>query len=140
MSSPDPELTRGQSEEQFLLLSSSQPARARDQDRVRMQPPPAARGEKEGLSRQQENGFSGTATARDEQLGRSAPETQDPPAAGGRDSQSSHFCVYKRRWFGLLQLVLLNIIVSWDVRLRPPVLASLWIFFRRSSVDLSTRG
>jgi hypothetical protein len=23
--------------------------------------------------------------------------------------------VYKRRWFGLLQLVLLNIIVSWDV-------------------------
>ena len=25
---------------------------------------------------------------------------------------------YKRRWFGLLQLVLLNIIVSWDVR--PP--------------------
>jgi hypothetical protein len=23
---------------------------------------------------------------------------------------------YKRRWFGLLQLVLLNIIVSWDVR------------------------
>lgn len=25
--------------------------------------------------------------------------------------------VYKRRWFGLVQLVLLNIIVSWDVRL-----------------------
>lgn len=24
---------------------------------------------------------------------------------------------YKRRWFGLLQLVLLNIIVSWDVSL-----------------------
>jgi len=23
--------------------------------------------------------------------------------------------VYKRRWFGLLQLILLNIIVSWDV-------------------------
>lgn len=27
------------------------------------------------------------------------------------------FKVYKRRWFGLVQLVLLNIIVSWDVRL-----------------------
>lgn len=25
--------------------------------------------------------------------------------------------VYKRRWFGLLQLILLNIIVSWDVRI-----------------------
>jgi hypothetical protein len=24
--------------------------------------------------------------------------------------------VYKRRWFGLVQLVLLNIVVSWDVR------------------------
>lgn len=24
--------------------------------------------------------------------------------------------VYKRRWFGLTQLVLLNIVVSWDVR------------------------
>jgi hypothetical protein len=26
--------------------------------------------------------------------------------------------VYKRRWFGLLQLVLLNIVVSWDVSLQ----------------------
>jgi hypothetical protein len=29
--------------------------------------------------------------------------------------------VYKRRWFGLVQLVLLNIIVSWDVSLLLPV-------------------
>jgi FLVCR family MFS transporter 7 len=27
----------------------------------------------------------------------------------------THFKVYKRRWLGLGQLVLLNIIVSWDV-------------------------
>ena len=27
--------------------------------------------------------------------------------------------VYKRRWFGLMQLVLMNIIVSWDVSDRP---------------------
>lgn len=27
----------------------------------------------------------------------------------------AHFKVYKRRWFGLAQLVLLNIVVSWDV-------------------------
>jgi hypothetical protein len=26
-----------------------------------------------------------------------------------------HFRVYKRRWFGLAQLCLLNIVVSWDV-------------------------
>jgi hypothetical protein len=37
---------------------------------------------------------------------------------GGRKSKSyshTHFRVYKRRWFGLCQLVLLNIVVSWDV-------------------------
>jgi len=28
----------------------------------------------------------------------------------------AHFRVYKRRWFGLAQLVLLNVVVSWDVR------------------------
>ena len=27
----------------------------------------------------------------------------------------THFKVYKRRWFGLAQLVLLNVVVSWDV-------------------------
>jgi FLVCR family MFS transporter 7 len=27
----------------------------------------------------------------------------------------THFQVYKRRWLGLMQLVLLNIVVSWDV-------------------------
>jgi hypothetical protein len=27
----------------------------------------------------------------------------------------AHFKVYKRRWFGLAQLVLLNVVVSWDV-------------------------
>lgn len=27
----------------------------------------------------------------------------------------THFRVYKRRWLGLGQLVLLNIVVSWDV-------------------------
>lgn len=28
--------------------------------------------------------------------------------------------VYKRRWFGLIQLVLLNIVVSWDVSTSKP--------------------
>lgn len=37
----------------------------------------------------------------------------------GRSKQShshKHFKVYRRRWVGLAQLVLLNIVVSWDVR------------------------
>ena len=28
---------------------------------------------------------------------------------------TGHYKTYKRRWFGLLQLVLLNVVVSWDV-------------------------
>lgn len=34
---------------------------------------------------------------------------------GATGSNGRNFKVYKRRWFGLVQLVLLNIIVSWDV-------------------------
>ncbi|OCL08332.1 MFS general substrate transporter [Glonium stellatum] len=37
--------------------------------------------------------------------------TGDELLAGYSDT---HFRVYKRRWFGLIQLVLLNIVVSWD--------------------------
>jgi FLVCR family MFS transporter 7 len=33
----------------------------------------------------------------------------------GQTYSHSHFKVYKRRWLGLGQLVLLNIVVSWDV-------------------------
>ncbi|KAA6411043.1 MAG: hypothetical protein FRX48_05354 [Lasallia pustulata] len=40
---------------------------------------------------------------------------------GGREEgEVVVYKVYKRRWFGLIQLVLLNIIVSWDVRLPHP--------------------
>lgn len=59
-------------------------------------------------------------------------EVRDEPAPGTTNAESSgprvegsergidtqpviEFRVYKRRWFGLFQLVLLNIIVSWDV-------------------------
>lgn len=31
----------------------------------------------------------------------------------------THFKVYRRRWFGLAQLVLLNVVVSWDVSRQP---------------------
>lgn len=42
---------------------------------------------------------------------------------GTEEEQRPEYRVYKRRFFGLLQLVLLNIIVSWDVRLTPRILA-----------------
>ena len=48
----------------------------------------------------------------------SSPDAGDPEAAesvGEGDADSARYKVYKRRWFGLLQLTLLNIIVSWDV-------------------------
>jgi hypothetical protein len=53
------------------------------------------------------------------------PSARAPPGsalsrnadAGGDGTERavSEYKVYKRRWFGLVQLTLLNIIVSWDV-------------------------
>jgi hypothetical protein len=53
--------------------------------------------------------------------GNSAPHDAGTQGAGNNgadtgDAQGGRvYKVYKRRWFGLVQLVLLNIIVSWDV-------------------------
>lgn len=38
-----------------------------------------------------------------------------PMMIRGGDGGQLVYKVYKRRWFGLTQLVLLNIVVSWDV-------------------------
>lgn len=49
------------------------------------------------------------------------PEERGNPDGPGREELAQReggdikYKVYKRRWFGLVQLVLLNIIVSWDV-------------------------
>jgi hypothetical protein len=44
---------------------------------------------------------------------------------------STEYRTYKRRWFGLAQLTLMNIIVSWDVSLpRSPTCTTMW---KRSS-------
>ena len=40
-----------------------------------------------------------------------ASEEEIAPMGGGH----SEYRVYKIRWFGLTQLILLNIVVSWDV-------------------------
>jgi len=61
---------------------------------------------------------------------------RDAPEAGEAhvSNATRRYRVYKRRWFGLFQLTLLNIIVSWDVsatnhhrrnRLRPLQVANL---------------
>lgn len=41
------------------------------------------------------------------------------PFIEANGSRQVVYKVYKRRWFGLLQLVLLNIVVSWDVSNQP---------------------
>jgi hypothetical protein len=63
--------------------------------------------------------------------GMSTPEKPEKTVTGGSSGASAagqrpegelaveapqQYKTYRRRWFGLLQLVLLNIIVSWDVR------------------------
>lgn len=55
---------------------------------------------------------------------RSTPNMEDPGALELVDTKGSApgvtegqvYRTYKRRWFGLVQLVLLNVVVSWDVR------------------------
>lgn len=45
-----------------------------------------------------------------------ATESNGAEAAGAMQvAEPTVYRTYKRRWFGLLQLVLLNLIVSWDV-------------------------
>ncbi len=43
------------------------------------------------------------------------PPGADPNAPTAGAAGAVEYRVYKRRWFGLVQLALLNIIVSWDV-------------------------
>lgn len=42
-----------------------------------------------------------------------------PPDNGVADGAFPFYKVYKRRWFGLVQLTLLNILVSWEVSFMP---------------------
>lgn len=48
-----------------------------------------------------------------------------PGEEPNEDGSHPLYKVYKRRWFGVVQLTLLNIIVSWDVSLCPSFHASL---------------
>lgn len=55
------------------------------------------------------NGESSSSAVQGQSDGSSVAQEQHMPV------RTQHFKVYKRRWFGLLQLTLMNIIVSWDV-------------------------
>ncbi|KAF2853323.1 MFS general substrate transporter [Plenodomus tracheiphilus IPT5] len=48
-----------------------------------------------------------------------------------------HFKVYKRRWFGLAQLVLLNIVVSWDWLTFGPVSTTAATYFRTTETAIN---
>ncbi|KAL6707701.1 hypothetical protein ACN47E_003822 [Coniothyrium glycines] len=48
-----------------------------------------------------------------------------------------HFKVYKRRWFGLAQLVLLNVVVSWDWLTFAPVSTSAALYFDVSETAIN---
>ena len=62
----------------------------------------------------------------------SSASAVEGPSDGSASAQQQHvsdrtqnFKVYKRRWFGLFQLTLLNIIVSWDVSTPEPTYSML---------------
>ncbi|KAF2193851.1 MFS general substrate transporter [Zopfia rhizophila CBS 207.26] len=54
-----------------------------------------------------------------------------------RSHSHSHYRVYKRRWFGLLQLVLLNIVVSWDWLTFAPVSTTSAEYFNVSETAIN---
>jgi len=61
---------------------------------------------------------------RKQKLGSRDFSLNEPRETGGeerdgsiRQGASTEYRTYKRRWFGLIQLTLMNIIVSWDVSL-----------------------
>ncbi|KAI4265148.1 MAG: hypothetical protein L6R38_009622, partial [Xanthoria sp. 2 TBL-2021] len=51
---------------------------------------------------------------RDETIGGHVSGVDAAPDNGEHEQAPPVYRVYKRRWFGLMQLVLMNIIVSWD--------------------------
>jgi hypothetical protein len=59
----------------------------------------------------------GRATRKNGNPGDHTLQSNNGPVEEGTVNGGGEYKVYKRRWFGLFQLVLLNIIVSWDVSL-----------------------
>ncbi|KAI0553872.1 major facilitator superfamily domain-containing protein [Xylaria curta] len=56
---------------------------------------------------------------------------------GGDDGSGTAYKVYKRRWFGLAQLTLINIVVSWDWLTFSPVSQYAAAYYGRSESDIN---
>ncbi|KAL2119596.1 hypothetical protein VTJ04DRAFT_6557 [Mycothermus thermophilus] len=71
--------------------------------------------------------------------GAAAAAARDDEAAAGAttDQQQPQYRTYKRRWFGLLQLTLLNIIVSWDWLTFAPVASHAAAYFNTSETVIN---
>ncbi|RYC61582.1 hypothetical protein CHU98_g4627, partial [Xylaria longipes] len=61
----------------------------------------------------------------------------DAAGNGGDDGAETVYKVYKRRWFGLVQLTLLNIVVSWDWLTFSPVSQYAAAYYGRSESDVN---
>lgn len=70
-----------------------------------------------------------------------ADGTVDDGALGGTSGAPAvvrrEYKVYKRRWFGLVQLTLLNIIVSWDWLTFSPVASNAALYFQTSETNIN---
>jgi FLVCR family MFS transporter 7 len=65
---------------------------------------------------EEESGLGESSSAREEERTGTQKKRRRRPWGKRQKSYSHvHYKVYKRRWFGLAQLVLLNVVVSWDV-------------------------
>jgi MFS family permease len=81
---------------------------------------------------------SSSSTAQGDRAIQSPSPTESTPALAGPERLSSRpYKVYKRRFFGLGQLVLLNIIVSWDWISFAPVSKSSAQYLHRSESDIN---
>lgn len=56
------------------------------------------------------------------------------------DGTVEFFKVYKRRWFGLVQLTLLNIVVSWDVSSLHPTVCHFYLHYTIMLGELAYTG
>ncbi|KAF2812469.1 MFS general substrate transporter [Mytilinidion resinicola] len=59
------------------------------------------------------------------------------PHHSSHSHHNRHFRVYKRRWFGLIQLILLNIVVSWDWLTFAPLSATSSEYFNVSETAIN---
>ncbi|KAH8904382.1 major facilitator superfamily domain-containing protein [Coniochaeta sp. PMI_546] len=70
--------------------------------------------------------------------GPSSSAPGDERGVSGEGGEAAHeYKVYKRRWFGLVQLTLLNIIVSWDWLTFSPVSSNAALYFRTDETTIN---